>query len=313
MDAPVTEIRIDAATPPAARPAAWRRLLRNWSVRIGGAVLALLALVSLLAPWLGTIDPTLLDPVNRDLLPGARAEVVTLTGESFQHTFWMGTDSYGRDIYSRVLYGGRISLAVGVAVAALSLLLGTTIGLAAGYLRWLDAVAMRVMDGLMAIPGVLLAIALVALWRASLWTVILAITVPEIPRVVRLVRSLVLSIREEPYVEAAISVGTPTVKLLVRHVLPNTIAPLIVQGTYICASAILVEAILSFLGVGLPTDTPTWGNIMAEGRLQFTQYPHNVFFAGAFLAFTVLAVNTLGDGLRDTLDPRFTRRGDRPA
>jgi peptide/nickel transport system permease protein len=165
----------------------------------------------------------------------------------------------------------------------------------------------------MAIPGILLAIALLALWRASLWTVILAITVPEIPRVVRLVRSLVLSIREEPYVEAAISVGTPTVKLLGRHVLPNTIAPLIVQGTYICASAILVEAILSFLGVGLPTDIPTWGNIMAEGRLQFIQYPHNVFFAGIFLASTVLAVNILGDGLRDTLDPRFTRRGDRPA
>jgi peptide/nickel transport system permease protein len=303
---------LEAASIPAPRPAVRRRLLRNGSVRIGGAALVLLALLSLAAPWLGTIDPTSIDPVNRDLLPGTHAQVMTLTGETFDHVFWMGSDSYGRDIYSRVLYGGRVSLAVGVAVAALSLLLGTLTGLAAGYLRAVDAAVMRVMDGLMAIPGILLAIALVALWRASLWTVVVAITIPEIPRVVRLVRALVLSIREEPYVEAAISVGTRTLPLLLRHVLPNTVAPLIVQGTYICASAILVEAILSFLGVGLPTDIPTWGNIMAEGRLQFQQFPHNVLFPGVFLALTVLAVNMLGDGLRDTLDPRFARRGDRP-
>ncbi len=289
-------------------PVAWRRIARNWSVRIGVAVLGMLALVSVLAPWLGTIDPTLLDPINRDLLPGATATVVQMTGESFDHTFWMGSDSYGRDNYSRALYGGRVSLIVGASVAALSLLLGTAIGLIAGYLRTVDAIVMRVMDGLMAIPGILLAIALVALWRASLWTVIVAITVPEIPRVVRLVRALVLSIREEPYVEAAISVGTPSFKLMYRHILPNTMAPLIVQGTYICASAILVEAILSFLGVGLPTDVPTWGNMMAEGRLQFNAYPHTVLFPGLFLAVTVLAVNMLGDGLRDTLDPRFNKR-----
>jgi peptide/nickel transport system permease protein len=200
---------------------------------------------------------------------------------------------------------------VGISVAALSLFVGMIIGLTAGYLRKVDAVVMRVMDGLMAIPGILLAIALVALWGASLWSVILAITVPDIPRVVRLVRSLVLSIREEPYVEAAVSVGTPTARLLYRHILPNTVAPLIVQGTYICALAILVEASLSFLGVGLPTDVPSWGNIMAEGRLQFNQYPHNVLLPGIFLALTILAVNMLGDGLRDTLDPRFSKRGDR--
>jgi peptide/nickel transport system permease protein len=291
----------------------WTKLRRNSAVAIGGGLLVVLATISLLAPWLGTIDPTLLDPIDRDLLPGASAEVMTLTGESFEHTFWMGSDSYGRDIYSRVLYGGRVSLLVGVTVAALSLSIGLAVGLVAGYVRWLDGVVMRVMDGLMAIPGILLAIALVALWRASLLTVIVAITIPEIPRVVRLVRALVLSIREEPYVEAAIAVGTSTPKLLYRHVLPNTLAPLIVQGTYICAFAIVVEAILSFLGVGLPTDVPTWGNIMAEGRLQFQQYPHNVLFPGAFLAITVLAVNMLGDGLRDTLDPRFNKRGDRPA
>src|SRR5581483_5387471 len=290
----------------------WRRLERNWSVRIGAAVLALLAIVAVSAPWLGTIDPILIDPVNRDLLPGTTAEVMTLTGESFKHTFWLGSDSFGRDIYSRVLYGARISLLVGITVAILSLAIGLVIGLSAGYVRVLDSVVMRIMDGLMAIPGILLAIALVAMWGASLLTVIVAITILDIPRVVRLTRSLVLSIREEPYVEAARALGTSLVKVLYRHVLPNTVAPLIVQGTYICASAILVEAILSFLGVGLPTDVPTWGNIMAEGRLQFQQYPHNVLFPGIFLTLTVLAVNMLGDGLRDTLDPRFSKRGDRP-
>jgi len=313
MDPAVTELDAERAIPaPAGRPTAWRRLAKNWSVRIGGTVLALLLLASLAAPLLGTIDPALIDPVNRDLLPGAAGEVMLLTGETFRHEFWLGTDSYGRDIYSRVLYGGRVSLVVGVTVALLSLFFGVLIGLSAGTIRWLDGVVMRVMDGLMAIPGILLAIALVALWRASIWTVILAITIPEIPRVVRLVRSLVLSIREEPYVEAARALGTPTFALMLRHILPNTVAPLIVQGTYICASAILVEAILSFLGVGLPTDVPTWGNIMAEGRLQFQEFPHNVLFPGIFLALTVLAVNMLGDGLRDTLDPRFSKRGDRP-
>ena len=293
----------------AAPPTTLRRLAQNWSVRIGGGVLVLLALMCLAAPWLTTTDPRLLDPVNRDLLPGASAQVVLLDGERVQHTFVMGTDSYGRDIYSRVLYGGRVSLVVGASVALLSMLIGIVLGLAAGAARWLDSIVMRVMDGVMAIPGILLAITLVALWRASLWTVILAITFTEIPRVVRLVRSLVVSIREEPYVEAAISAGTPALKRLYRHILPNTVAPLIVQGTYICAFAMLLEAILSFLGVGLPPEVPTWGNIMAEGRVQFNQYPHNVFFPGIFLTLTVLAVNMLGDGLRDTLDPKFNKRG----
>jgi peptide/nickel transport system permease protein len=291
---------------------AWRRLTKHWSVRSGGSVLALLVLVSMLAPWLGAIDPNMLDSANTNLLPGASRRLTMPTGASFDHTFWMGTDSFGRDIYSRVLYGGRVSLVVGVAVAVSSLLFGMVIGLVAGYVRWLDGAVMRVMDGLMAIPGILLAIALVAIWRASLGTVIVAITLPEIPRVGRLVRSLVLSIREEPYVEAAVSVGTPTVKLLYRHILPNTIAPLIVQGTYICALAMLVEAILSFLGVGLSTDVPTWGNIMAEGRQDFYLYPHKVLFPGLLLALTVLSVNMLGDGLGDTLDPYFGQRGDRP-
>jgi len=220
----------------------------------------------------------------------------------------MGTDSLGRDVYSRVIYGTRVSLAVGMAVSLCAIAVGMVIGLVSGYVRWADGIIMRIMDGLMAIPGILLAIALVSIWRAGLITVVFAIVVPDVPRVVRLVRSIVLTVREEPYVEGAISVGTPTWILMFRHILPNTVAPLIVQATFICASGILVEAILSFLGVGLPPEIPTWGNVMAEGRAQFNQYPHNIFFPGLFLAVTVLAVNILGDGLRDTLDPKMAKR-----
>jgi peptide/nickel transport system permease protein len=277
-------------------------------VRIGAGVLALMVLVALAAPWLGTVDPSLFDAGSRDLLPGASGEILTLEGETLKHKFIMGSDSYGRDIYSRVLYGTRVSLIVGIATALLALAIGIVCGLAAGYLRWLDGILMRFMDGIMAIPAILIAIALVALWRGSLMTVIIAISIPEIPRVTRLVRSLVLTIREEPYVEAAIALGTPAWKIMFGHILPNCVAPLIVQGTFICAFGILVEAVLSFLGVGLPPDIPTWGNIMAEGRAQFVSFPHNVFFPGIFLAVTVLAVNILGDGLRDTLDPKMAKR-----
>jgi peptide/nickel transport system permease protein len=283
-------------------------LLGNWSVRIGGFFLMLLLALALAAPWLGTVDPSLFDAASRDLRPGENGEILTLEGETLKHTFLMGSDSFGRDIYSRVLYGTRVSLVVGIATAALALAFGIVLGLCAGYLRWLDGPLMRVMDGLMAIPAILLAIALVALWRAGIGTVVAAIAITEIPRVTRLVRSLVLSIREEPYVEAAVSLGTPAGRIMFVHILPNCIAPLLVQGTYIVAFAILVESILSFLGVGLPPDIPTWGNIMAEGRVQFVAYPHNVFFPGIFLAVTVLAVNILGDGLRDTLDPKMAKR-----
>lgn len=308
MDAKQLEaLSVESATI-VTQPSTWARVRRNGSVRLGGAVLLVLLLVALAAPWLGTVDPSLFDPASRDLLPGKTGEITTLEGEQLKHRFIMGSDSFGRDIYSRVIYGTRVSLLVGVCTAIVALAFGIALGLVSGFVRWLDGPLMRVMDGLMAIPAILIAIALVAMWRGSLLTVIIAIAIPEIPRVTRLVRSLVLTIREEPYVEAAISLGTPTIKIMWRHILPNTVAPLIVQGTFICASGILVEAILSFLGVGLPPDIPTWGNVMAEGRAQFNQYPHNIFFPGIFLAVTVLAVNILGDGLRDTLDPKMAKR-----
>jgi peptide/nickel transport system permease protein len=301
-------LAMDFGTEAAVRVGGARGLARHLSVALGAAILALVVAIGLLAPWLGTRDPVQIDPVFRNRRPGAERVVRSADGSEAKRTYWMGTDSLGRDVYSRVLYGARVSLVVGVTVALISATVGLAIGLLAGYLRWLDAIVMRVMDGLMSIPAILLAIGLVSLSRAGLRTVVLAIVIPEVPRVVRLVRSVVLSLREEPYVEAAVALGARTPMLLMRHVLPNTLAPLIVQATFICASAILVEAILSFLGVGIPPETPTWGNIMAEGRALFRVFPHNILFPGVFLAATVLAVNMLGDGLRDMLDPRVRKR-----
>ncbi len=291
------------------KPSLLRRIFSNGAVRTGSALLCLMVFIAVAAPWLYTIDPNAMDPASAHLSPGTRAEFVTLAGDAFERVFPMGTDSMGRDIWSRTAYGARVSLSVGVTVALGSIAMGLLVGMVAGYFRRLDGIIMRVMDGMMAIPGILFAIVLVAVWRPSLWTVILAIVVPETPRVARLVRSVVLSVREEPYVEAAIALDTPTWRLMVRHILPNTIAPLIVQGTFVCAAAMLVEAVMSFLGIGLPTDVPTWGNIMAEGRAHFSSHPSTVLLPGAFLAVTVLAVNMLGDGLRDALDPKFNPRG----
>jgi peptide/nickel transport system permease protein len=290
------------------RPNVSARVLRHPGVMAGGLVILVVVVIGLLAPWLGTIDPTAINPAARNRVPGMEISMRTDTGERIRMVARFGTDSLGRDIFSRVIYGARISLLIGIAVAVISILAGLFIGLLAGFFRWLDAVLMRIMDGLMAIPAILLAIAMVSLFRASVVAVIAAIAVPEIPRVVRLVRSIVLGVREEPYVEAAVTLGTPTAKLLWRHVLPNTTAPLIVQGTFTCASAILVEAILSFLGIGVPPEVPTWGNIMAEGRQVFSLYPHNIIYPGIMLAATILAVNVLGDGLRDTLDPKMAKR-----
>lgn len=286
---------LDAALPAAAAPPSpLLRVLRSGPVAIALAVLAIMIVLALCAPWLHTMDPIQIDPAQR------------LKGWSWAH--WLGTDAYGRDVYSRVVYGARVSLIVGLGVAAFSVAAGLVIGVIAGYFYWVDAIVMRIMDGMMAIPGILLAIALVSLSGSSLVTVLVAITIPEIPRVVRLVRSVILSVRGEPYVEAAIALGTPTRVLMLRHLVPNTLAPLIVQGTYVFASAILTEAILSFLGAGVPPEVASWGNIMAEGRSYFQLIPGLVLYPGILLAMTVLSVNVLGDAMRDVLDPRLARR-----
>lgn len=281
-----------------------RRLWRNGTARFALVVLATLLLLALAAPWLGSVDPAAMDAGHIDAPAGEHATFTLPDGSSVDHTYWMGGDAYGRDLWSRVLYGTRASLLVAGFTACIAVAFGALLGLAAGYFRPVDAVLMRVLDGLMAIPSILLAITLVATLGATLATVVVAIAVPEIPRVARLVRSLVLSLREEPFVEAARGLGTPPALILWRHVLPNAMAPLLVQGSFIAASAVLTEAALSFLGLGLPADVPTWGNIMADGRTQFTQFPGHVLFPALFLVPMVLAINLLGDALRDLLDPR---------
>lgn len=280
------------------RPQGWLgRVLefarRNPTVVIGTSILAIMAAVAVFAPWLAT-DPLFINPIDR-LKPPSKE-------------FWFGTDHLGRDVYARTVFGTRISLTVGLAVATFSTAIGLAIGLVAGYIRIVDAIVMRIMDGLMAIPGILFAIALMALFGSSVQNVIIAITVPEVPRVVRLVRAVVLTIREQPFVEAAVASGTRLPRILVRHILPNIFAPLMVQATYVCASAVIVEALLSFLGAGTPPEVPSWGNMMADGRVYFQIKPWIILFPGICLALMVLTVNVLGDGLRDTLDPRIARR-----
>jgi len=283
-----------AATNGRSRSAQLRRFARrNPTIVAGGIILTVVALLAILAPLFAG-DAVTMRPAMR-LRPPSEKD-------------WLGTDHLGRDVFARTIYGAQVSLLVGLAVAAVSIVVGLFIGLMAGYFRKVDAVVMRLMDGLMSIPAILLAIALVALTRTSVSTVIIAITIPEVPRVVRLVRAVVLGVREAPYVEAAISGGTPTWKILARHILPSTIAPLIVQATYICASAILIEAALSFLGAGTPPEIPTWGNMIAQSRLFLSRAPWTIFAPGIALALVVLAVNLLGDGLRDRLDPRLARR-----
>jgi peptide/nickel transport system permease protein len=287
-------VPIASSLPARTQVARLRRFIRrNPTLFAGGAILSLVALTALAAPLIAG-DPLTMQPAQR-LRPPSDVN-------------WLGTDNLGRDVFSRSVYGARVSLFVGLSVASFSVAVGLLVGLLAGYFRRVDAVVMRLMDGLMAIPAILLAIALVALTRASVMTVIVAITIPEVPRVVRLVRSVVLSVREAPYVEAAIAGGTPVWKILLRHILPNTVAPLIVQATYICASAILIEAALSFLGAGTPPEIPTWGNMIAQSRLFLSRAPWTIFAPGIALAVVVLAVNLLGDGLRDRLDPRLARR-----
>jgi len=268
-------------------------LRNNPTVAIGSTLLLVLVLIGIFAPYLWTVDPTALAPARRLRAPSA--------------DHWFGTDALGRDVYSRVLFGTRVSLTVGLSVALLATLAGLAIGLFSGFVRWADSIVMRIMDGLMSIPPILLAVALMALTRGSVGNVIMAITVAEIPRVSRLVRGVVLSLREQAYVDAAIASGTRAPMIILRHILPNTMAPMLVQATYVCASAMIVESILSFIGAGTPPTIPSWGNIMAEGRALWQVKPYIVFFPAAFLSVTVLAVNLVGDGLRDALDPRMAK------
>ena len=263
------------------------------TIFLGSLILIIMVLIALLASEL-TNDPMKLNPIKRLKPPG--------------NEIWFGTDMFGRDIFARTLHGAQISLLAGISVAIISTIIGPTIGLFAGYFSLFDKIIMRLMDGIMAIPSILLAIALVGLTGASLFNVIIAISIPEIPRFVRIVRSVVLSVKEQNYIEAVLSVGVKTHNILFRHILPNSLAPIIVQATYVCASAMIWEAILSFLGAGTPPDIPTWGNIIAEGRVYFQRAPWIIFFPGLFLGITVLSVNLLGDGLRDGLDPKISRQ-----
>jgi len=268
-------------------------LRRHPTIAFGGALLILMVLMAIFAPYLGTVDPTTLNTSRRTREPSA--------------LYWFGTDMLGRDIYSRVVYGARVSLTVGFSVAILASIAGLAIGLVSVMARWADGFIMRVMDGLMSIPPILLAIALMALTRGSVGNVVMAITIAEIPRVARLVRGVVLSLREQPYVDAAVAAGTRAPMIILRHILPNTLAPMTVQATYICASAMLIESLLSFIGAGVPPIIPSWGNIMADGRVVWQVKPFIVFFPAVFLSVTVLAVNLLGDGMRDALDPRLAK------
>ena len=278
---------------PRARSGARAWLRRNPMIIAGVAILAAFVAAAMLAPWLAG-DPLAFEPTDRLKRPS--------------EAFWFGTDQFGRDVYSRTIHGTRVSLIVGVSVAALATAFGLFVGVTCGYFARVDAVVMRVMDGMMAIPAILLAIALITLMKASLLIVIVAIAIPEIPRVARLVRSVVLGVRGQPYIEAAIATGTPARRIMIRHIMPATVAPLIVQSTYVCASAILTEAGLSFLGAGTPPEIPSWGNVISLGRTFFQIAPWIIFFPGVLLAVTVLAINLVGDGLRDTLDPRIARR-----
>lgn len=268
-------------------------LRTNPTILIGLAVLAAFTGVALIAPYV-LPDPVRVNPIQRLRPPG------------IEH--WFGTDQLGRSTLSRTLNGTRISLTIGALVTALTVIFGLVIGLVAGFVRWLDGTVMRIMDGLMAIPGILLAIALMSLFGSSVQNVVIAIGIAEIPRMARVVRSSVLVLREQTYVEAAITNGTGLSRMLLRHILPNAAAPVIVQATYVFASAMIVESILSFLGAGTPPTIPSWGNMLAEARPFMQRAPWMIAFPGVALALLVLTVNVLGDALRDAIDPRLARK-----
>jgi peptide/nickel transport system permease protein len=279
------------APAPSTRPHWLRRLLGNHSVVAGALILLVFVLAALLAGVLSTHNPTRLVPASRLLPPSA------------DHI--LGTDEFGRDIWSLVLYGSRISLLVGVTTMLLTSIGGIVVGLVAGYSRRLDTVVMRVMDGLMAFPAILLAIALMAVRGPGVWNVIFALSIVYMPRTAMLIRSTVLSIRELDYVQAARALGREDAAIALRHILPNCIGPLLVQGSFVFAYAILAEAILGFLGVGVPPYVPSWGNVIASGKNVIREAFWVSLFPGVALTLAGLSLNLLGDGLRDLLDPRL--------
>ena len=266
------------------------RLARRKIALIGAALMAVMLVLGTLGPLVAG-NPTRMDVASRLAPPSA--------------VHWFGTDDVGRDVFSRVIHGARLSLLVGSAVVAFSLVVGVSCGLIAGYYRRLDNVVMRVMDGLMAFPAIILAIALMAALGPSVANVVLAIGVVYSPRVARIVRGSVLVIRETAYVEAARALGAADATLIGRHVLPNCLSPVIVQGSFVFAAAVLTEAALSFLGVGVPPFVPSWGNILSDGRLYLQQAPWLVLYPGAAIMMTILGLNLFGDGLRDLLDPKL--------
>jgi peptide/nickel transport system permease protein len=268
----------------------WVLLTRRKTTLVGAIIMLVMVAVGLLAPVIGG-DPAHMDVAGRLAAPS--------------RVHWFGTDDVGRDAWSRVVYGARLSLLVGVSVVALSFLVGVLCGLVAGYYRRLDNVVMRVMDGLMAFPAIVLAIALMAALGPSVINVIVSIAVVYSPRVARVVRGSVLVIRETSYVEAARALGVSDIVLVARHILPNCLSPVIVQGSFTFAAAVLTEAALSFLGVGVPPYVPSWGVILAEGRLYIQQAPWLVLYPGAAIMLTIFGLNLFGDGLRDLLDPKI--------
>ncbi len=273
------------------RARAFRALIRRRIAAVGLVVVAINVVVAALAPALARWDPQVLDVKARLSTPSAK--------------HWFGTDDVGRDVWSRVIHGARLSMVVGGSVVLLSVTGGLVVGLLGGYYRAVDNVVMRVMDGLMAFPGIILAIALMASLGPSVTNVIVALGIVYVPRVARIVRGSVLVIRETPYVEAARALGVQDTTILWRHILPNCLSPVIVQGTFIFAAAVLGEAALSFLGVGAPPYVPSWGNVLAEGRLYLQQAPWLTLFPGAAIMATILGLNLFGDGLRDLLDPKL--------
>lgn len=271
----------------------FRRLFGNRAILLGALILLAVVLAAILAPWVAPYAPNKLSIVNK------------LQGPSWKHIF--GTDEFGRDIFSRAIFAGRVSLLVSLGVVMISTILGVILGVTAGYFRKLDTPISRLLDAMMSFPDILLAIALVAALGPSLMTVIIALGITYAPRLARIVRGSTLVIREMPYIEAAISLGLPTWQILLRHVLLNLASPILVQATFVFASAMLAEASLSFLGVGVSADMPTWGTMLASGREYMNNAPWLMLFPGLAIVFSVLSLQLVGDGLRDLVDPRLAK------